>query len=474
MTRTIALLLVLILADSLALADEPKASASQTLAFNEMLFLSPAGGGGGRNSIPTDPLLEKRIAGTWQAPKAGDSFTLTEGTTRKWETGKPDDKGIFRHAALRGGFAYAEITSPQEQVMILEASGHSSVYVNGEPQPGDVYDFGIVKVPVLLHKGTNAFLFRGGRGQLRAKLTSPTAPVMFNTADATLPDVSGEGGKEYWASAIVLNATTIPQRNLFLEAKVGNSRASTIIPDLAPLTAYKAPFLLKILEPTTAPNVTLDLAISDGSTGDAKPGQSAKVLSNTTFTLAVRKPDQPHKRTFKSSIDDSVQYFAVTPALPDPKITPPGLILTLHGAGVEAAGQAPCYSRKPGFYVVAPTNRRSYGFDWEDWGRLDALEVLELAQKEFGTNPRRTYLTGHSMGGARYVDRGSHLSRSLRRHRTQRRLGQPVLIRRPTTHSATHRRQRTLTTGHGAQRYTVAAAQYYATRRLCLARRQGR
>src|SRR5262249_11907913 len=36
---------------------------------------------------------------------------------------------------------------------------------------------------------------------------------------------------------------------------------------------------------------------------------------------------------------------------------------------------------------------------WEDWGRLDALEVLDFAQKEFGTNPRRTYLTGHSMGG---------------------------------------------------------------------------
>lgn len=28
-----------------------------------------------------------------------------------------------------------------------------------------------------------------------------------------------------------------------------------------------------------------------------------------------------------------------------------------------------------------PTNRRPYGFDWEDWGRMDALEVLEVAQK---------------------------------------------------------------------------------------------
>ncbi len=48
---------------------------------------------------------------------------------------------------------------------------------------------------------------------------------------------------------------------------------------------------------------------------------------------------------------------------------------------------------------IAPTNRRPYGFDWEDWGRQDALEVLELAQQRFHTDPQRTYLTGHSMGG---------------------------------------------------------------------------
>ncbi|HEV8062350.1 MAG TPA: prolyl oligopeptidase family serine peptidase, partial [Gemmataceae bacterium] len=324
------------------------------------------------------------------------------GNMRKWEMGKPDANGVF---PLRGGFGYAEITAPEEEVMILEASGHGSVFVNGEPHSGDVYNFGIVKIPVLLHAGKNAFLFRAGRGQLKAHLTRPTAPVIFNTADATLPDVSGEAGKEYWAAAIVMNATDEPQQNLAIEAKVGSFTLLTHVPFLAPLTVYKAPFRLKNQEAITAPNVQLDLTIHHLNRLPATPATglpSVEVsgpISKTTFSLLVRKPDQTHKETFKSSIDDSVQYFAVTPALPDPKIAPPGLILTLHGAGVEAAGQAPCYSRKPGFYVVAPTNRRSYGFDWEDWGRLDALEVLDHAEKEFATDPRRTFLTGHSMGG---------------------------------------------------------------------------
>src|SRR5206468_4126470 len=58
-------------------------------------------------------------------------------------------------------------------------------------------------------------------------------------------------------------------------------------------------------------------------------------------------------------------------------------------------GHAP----RPWAHSVAPTNRRPFGFGWEDWGRLDALEVLELAQKSLRNGQLRTYLTGHSMGG---------------------------------------------------------------------------
>ncbi|HEY1861511.1 MAG TPA: prolyl oligopeptidase family serine peptidase, partial [Gemmataceae bacterium] len=111
-------------------------------------------------------------------------------------------------------------------------------------------------------------------------------------------------------------------------------------------------------------------------------------------------PDQSYKRTFVSSIDGSVQYYAVQPARPEKNDEAPlALFLTLHGASVEALGQADAYRGKSWGHIVAPTNRRPYGFDWEDWGRLDAMEVLELAQKELKTDPLRTYLTGHSMGG---------------------------------------------------------------------------
>jgi len=80
-------------------------------------------------------------------------------------------------------------------------------------------------------------------------------------------------------------------------------------------------------------------------------------------------------------------------------ISKPALFLSVHGAGVEAIGQARAYQAKEWGTLVAPTNRRPRGFNWEDWGRLDAMEVLAIAEKQFKPDLSRIYLTGHSMGG---------------------------------------------------------------------------
>jgi dienelactone hydrolase len=141
-----------------------------------------------------------------------------------------------------------------------------------------------------------------------------------------------------------------------------------------------------------------------------RDGRGLQTLDTATINLRVRDTHQTYKQTFVSTIDGSVQYYAVNPPqLPIPRASSsgggnsgnnsPALFLTLHGAGVEAIGQADAYNNKSWGYIVAPTNRRPYGFDWEDWGRMDALEVLGLAMQRLHTDPQRTYLTGHSMGG---------------------------------------------------------------------------
>ncbi|MFM7186711.1 MAG: prolyl oligopeptidase family serine peptidase, partial [Armatimonadota bacterium] len=111
----------------------------------------------------------------------------------------------------------------------------------------------------------------------------------------------------------------------------------------------------------------------------------------------VRRPQDTRKNTFISNIDGSAQYYGVRPA--QSRQQNPNLVLTLHGASVEGMGQAEAYGNHADINWIAATNRRPYGFDWEDWGRKDAMEVLADASSRFPTHPTKVHLAGHSMGG---------------------------------------------------------------------------
>jgi len=136
-----------------------------------------------------DALAAQLVAGTWSRPAANTSLKLPDGQTRKWEIIKADQGGGFSGRALAGGYVYVAVPSEREQVMILEATGHSSVFVNGEPHAGDPYGHGYLHLPVLLKRGTNDFLFHVGRGSLKAKLTPPKAEAYLDFSDTTLPDL---------------------------------------------------------------------------------------------------------------------------------------------------------------------------------------------------------------------------------------------------------------------------------------------
>ena len=204
------------------------------------------------------------------------------------------------------------------------------------------------------------------------------------------------------ASIVVLNASRLWSEGLAIVSQLpGAEPVRTNIPALPPMTIRKAGFRLTGPAPRESGNLAVRLSLQ------GRPNSPATSLDSAILTLRLRRPEQARKRTFRSTIDGSVQYYGVLPAQPEKGSNGeqakapqrPGLVLTLHGAAVEGIGQAEAYAGKPGLHIVAPTNRRPYGFDWEDWGRLDALEVLERAQQELQTDRRRTYLTGHSMGG---------------------------------------------------------------------------
>ncbi len=369
-----------------------RCAVAEDLVFREGLAIGSVGRSG-RNAFHTDAIEEIIVRGNWHAPHEGESVERADGTNRVWKAVTADKDGNFSGSELRGGYVYWPVVTEGPEVRILEASGHNMVYVNGQPRAGDPYSNGSLELPVALHAGTNELLFSVGRGRLNAKLSPPKAPLFLSGRDPTLPDiVRGETG-DLWCALPVINATDKAANNLTMLATSPNGASTeTWIPTIAPLTVRKVAFKIRPSTGSTSNSVEFALSLR-------RSGQNAE-LDTGTVSIRIRKPEDHYKKTFRSEIDGSIQYYAVVPPNPLPrKGQSTALFLSTHGAGVEGMGQADAYASKSWGYLVAPTNRRPYGFDWEDWGRRDAIEVLDLAQAKFGTDPAQTYLTGHSMGG---------------------------------------------------------------------------
>ena len=103
-----------------------------------------------------DSIHSRLVDGTLQEfhPKDGEGVEGQDNL--KWKRVELDDKGAV---AERGSYLYVPFTSQKKQVLILNASGHSEAYVNGEPHAGDIYNRGDVHFPVLMNEGTNDLFF---------------------------------------------------------------------------------------------------------------------------------------------------------------------------------------------------------------------------------------------------------------------------------------------------------------------------
>ena len=363
----------------------------QGVELTDFLVL-PALGSSGRTPLHQDP-IEGRIArGDWKTPTEGDEVKAIDGSIVRWRRLAAGAADVPR---LAGGYALATVDLPEPRIFMLRAAGHVAVYVNGEPRVGNPYGNVWLELPVALAAGKNEILLQLGGQKPRAQLMPPAASIFFDPRDATLPDLAPGQNGEFWAALPIVNATTESLEKLaVLTDHSGEAPLRTELGGILPLAVRKAGFRLGAVRAGEKGPVQVRLRlvqpIPDGE----------RLLAEITLPVPVRLPGQPYRQTFISQIDGSVQYFAVVPASRPTSIDPkPGILLTLHGASVDALRQARQYSPKPWVHVVAPTNRRPFGFDWEDWGRLDALEVLDLAQKQLDCDPRRTWLSGHSMGG---------------------------------------------------------------------------
>ena len=320
-----------------------------------------------------------------------DQFPNQEDAQRlKWEEIKADSSGVFS-GNLRQSVLYTSFESPDNRIALLDASGHTRVYINGEPHEGDHYEFGYTLIPFKLKKGMNEFVYTYGRfGQYKSKIIIPNKDIMLTTRDMTLPSILRDENSEQWAAIRVINASQQSLKEYSIECHLPDGEmAVNKIGPIIPLTTRKVKYTIPPF--TKRPNekaLKAKIVLKDNKD---------RVLDTTTISIPVAESSSHHERTFVSKIDGSVQYYSVAPSLN--KADNQALVLSVHGASVEARNQARAYKQKEWTHLVAPTNRRPFGFNWEEWGRMDAIEVLKEAKNIYKPNPENIYLTGHSMGG---------------------------------------------------------------------------
>lgn len=308
----------------------------------------------------------------------------------RWELLEVDSTGYFK-GDLGRAYVYTELDSPEERIALLDATGHTRVFINGMPHEGDHYDYGYTLVPFRLKNGLNQFVYTFGRfGRVSAAVIIPDKEIQFTHRDMTLPSVIRGEKEEKWGAIRVVNASDKSVKGLSIRCTLETGETTTYRTDgIMPLAVRKVKLRIPgTIQPLPADTLMATLVLVD---------ENGNEIDRTTIKLKVTDAGRHHERTFISKIDGSVQYFSIAPSLSD--ADGQALVLSVHGASVEATNQARAYKQKDWAHIVAPTNRRPFGFNWEEWGRMDALEVLHEGRKLFKTDTSRTYLTGHSMGG---------------------------------------------------------------------------
>ncbi|EFA78494.1 transmembrane protein [Heterostelium album PN500] len=310
------------------------------------------------------------------------------------------------------GWALSDFYLYTEQVVVVQCQGVSRYYIDDVPQMGDSYGSGIAFGGLTLQAGNHTVRVRliGSEGvgffcsvQTIAK-TSP--PFFFYINDILVPDVVGGSFSSPYVSVTVLNLIDMPLQ--VTEATAPFPFELELIERLEPVAVGQmTPINFKISAVNNQFScVNNQLSIPVALTTDAGIDDISIQVN-----FSCKAFGEPYLFTFLDC-DNSVQYAAATPPLYECATGKCPVLLTLHGAGVEAASTAwtGAYQRQNYSWTLFPTNRRNYGFDWQNMGLVNAFEALNALatnlpgvpsslQSKFGADPYRILYAGHSMGG---------------------------------------------------------------------------
>lgn len=371
--------------------DEPLPDPPPVAPLHEPTPLDPERWMLGQIYADDDPVRAAIEDGTFTLPTEGeDAFGID------WMVLEPQDDGtLFQSNADEVYFA-AELDAPADAYLVVRTGASRALWTNNEHMvPGLVYNGSWYWAALQADPGaTNLVVIEGRANALtNAKVFSTPDELVFNLSDLTTPSYYPGDPYEQWIGAPILNPT--PTHAVDVRAHViGSEWVEDTVVFHGGIPAGTTSQVAFQLIPKALP----------------EPGERFVVRLRVEplhfdwsyereVEIEVVEAGSVFRRTRRSEVDGSVQFAGVRAPEPFDPDAEYGLILGLHGAAVNAQGHAAAMANKDWAYIVAPTNRRPYGFDWEEWGRLDAIEALDDALAGYAIDDTNVHLSGHSMGG---------------------------------------------------------------------------
>jgi dienelactone hydrolase len=356
-----------------------------------------------RRPFRRDAVFERYLLQPDAEPPATGDTVVGEHGEGTWEPLEADESGKLEGGI---GYAYCAFEVPETTFALARLTGAASLFIDGQGYAGDYYGFGFAGVPVELTAGRHDLFVTGHRGSQRLQFTPVDEGLMSGDWDQIAPHLLPGERPSGYLGALLVNVSREPSGPLVV-VYGGTSLGAEVIDEgrVELPQGIAALGQLKVALPLSGPAVA-----SEPGTRHLVPVRvlSADGTERLRFemTLEVRPDGERFLRSYLSEVDGTAQEYALLPPLPAPLSTtdqadehPMQLALGLHGASVRCWGQVNTYPRTTDFWIVAPNNRRKFGFDFQDWGRRDVYDALADALAYTGVERSRVFVTGHSMGG---------------------------------------------------------------------------
>lgn len=312
------------------------------------------------------------------------------------------------------GWAVGNLSVSRAGMYVVTCTGVTEYFIGERPFRGDVYGlgYGLNSVWLSATSHTMYIPFSGMEGTSFACTFSDAPPhPLLVQADHIIPDMIVSDGENVLAGNFfglsVLNLLNTTLTDFYVETDQFQI-FELWMPRLAP---HQAGIISLGVSPTTAQGSAVCSPSATTSTASFRIYVTGRQMVVANVTINCKKWGQPYAFTFVD-VDSSVQYAAARP--PTDQCPPTGcpVLFTFHGAGVYARKDAwvYAYEQQKQSWLLFPTNRRQFGFDWEGPGHTNAWNAMKALTTDLPGVPTkyRSYLkanahliqyAGHSMGG---------------------------------------------------------------------------